>query len=515
MAYNSDGILSTLTTIEADTTTVYDESKRQISVLDVAKIPYHKATKNLDRACHDLITPVNDSIYEVRNAYDERIDVQNCRTDLFWRLTGITTTDTGAGRGPDLYTFTCTKLNVYYPKGDTAGITSLTVGAAGTAGLSTNTVSYYDGTTFNKVELPIVGDMLDGVGSFFDTFYEPDNLHGYKLYDEPYAIDVFDTFRGVGVGTIGIGTMPSKNPMTILNPDLVGKIEVGFLATPDQPGYFASNSLTVTSVGTTSVDLSSYPFTGIATTKKKKVPYITVSELPVSAFDAPLPDGTFINILFSQDPSTIDDNLAVSIDDNPYVDQSIEIMSYSRAGAGVSIKYDNSGISSGTRSWNQFLDGLPDPDSEDPEDMDTVIREPPIGADKVYYRIGFPQKPIMYPGSSDASEGDSIQISELQLGFASIYQSLTTCDDTRVNAGIGARNALEADLASNPARDGMADVSNQVKKRLNDEFNIRIWAYRTQMGESTSRKGSYQSFKQIMDTSPYRDIMNAGSYADD
>ena len=61
----------------------------------------------------------------------------------------------------------------------------------------------------------------------------------------------------------------------------------------------------------------------------------------------------------------------------------------------------------------------------------------------------------------------------------------------------------------------MADVSNQVKQRLNDEFNIRIWAYRTQMGEATTRKNGYQSFKQIMDTSPYRDIMNSGSSDDD
>ena len=72
------------------------------------------------------------------------------------------------------------------------------------------------------------GDLLKGTGTFFDSYYLPDNLHGYKLYDEPYK-DVFDTFRGVGVGTIGIGTMASKNFMTILNPDLVGKLEVNFL----------------------------------------------------------------------------------------------------------------------------------------------------------------------------------------------------------------------------------------------------------------------------------------------
>jgi hypothetical protein len=161
------------------------------------------------------------------------------------------------------------------------------------------------------------------------------------------------------------------------------------------------------------------------------------------------------------------------------------------------------------------LDGLPDPDSEDPEDMDALISEPPIGADRVYYRIGFTQKPILYPGSGDASEGDTIQVSETFLGIANLYQALPSCDDTRLNAAIVARDAAESALASNPARDGMADVSNQVKQRLNDEFNIRIWAYRTQMGEATTRKTGYQSFKQIMDTSPYRDIMNEGSYDDD
>ena len=516
MTYNSDAILGTLTSIEPDTTTVHDESKRQISVLDVAKIPYFNATKNLDRACHDLITPVNDTIYAVRDAYDERVDNQECRSELFWRLVGITSASGGQGPGQqDTYHFKCTKLSTMYEKADMSGITSITAGAATSVGLTTNAVTYYNGTTFNSVAMEEEGDLLKGTGTFFDSYYLPDNLHGYKLYDEPYAKDVFDTFRGVGVGTIGIGTMASKNFMTILNPDLVGKLEVNFLATPSQPGYFATQSVTVTSVGTTSVNLQSYPFTGISTTKLQKVPYITVDSLPVAAFGAPLPDGTFVDILFSQDPETIDDAFAVDIETNPYVDQSIEIMSYNRAGMGVSIKYDNSGISSGTRAWNKFLDGLPDPESEDPEDMDTLVSEPPIGADRVYYRVGFPDKPILYPGSGDASEGDTIDVLSGQLTIGTLYETLPSCDDTALNAAISARDTAESDLASNPARDGMANDSNEIKKRLNDEFNIRIWAYRTQIGESNARKSAYGSFKDIMNNSPYRDIINQGSFDDD
>ena len=824
MTYNSDSILNTLSTIAGDSSIIQDECRRQISVLDTAKGPYLSAAQNLDRACHNLITPVNDTLYATRDAYDQRIDVQGCRTDLFWRLTGITsstqTTGGGAGgRGPDVYTFVCTKLGTTYTKTDTSGITSTTIGMASSVGLSTNSVTYFNGTTFTSVPMEEEGDLLKGTGTFFDTYYQPDNLHGYKLYDEPYADTELDTFRGVGVGTISIGgnsgvsvytqiglesyvsthnapilftqalddpvgggnqsswlqsyynevdanpanatatltTIPTgghaafvndsylqgeirtflgsnagsgaiantqltivptdgethsigstsypvmgklyvptglvassidvvvvfhgtvdndsgdtiqdasntaltqflnqsglnvrdkiifsaaypqdhitnvkqynlagvgtetstflmgdnlpytraavgwvknslnayisaqggsktigdvylfghsqggklvskmntletgitgvianapgpiqfdqtctadatntscskvaaiygitgfvgvtanSNFMTILNPDLIGTIEVGQLVTPSVPGYFASGSVTVTGIGTTNADLSSYSFTGIATTKPQAVPYITVSESPVQSITAPLSDGTFVDMLFSQDPDTISDSIAVSMDDNPYVDQTIEIMSYNRAGAGVSIFYTNTGIASGTRAWNKFLDGFPDPNTEDPEDMDTKISEPPIGADKIFYRVGFTEKPVNPVGGADASEGTVISISDQQLFpsmLSTFYQSLPTCDDAALNAAISARDTAESNLASNPARDGMADVSNAVKKKLNDEFNLRIWGYRMQMGENDSRKSDYDSFAEIMNTSEFRDIINDGSTDD-
>ncbi len=515
MAENSDAMLDTLSTVTGDTMIVQDEAKRQISVLDTAKIPYTNATKNLDRALHNLITPVNDTLYATRDAYDQRVDVQNCRSDLFWRLTGITSTATGTPDGHTIqYTFTCTKLSSVYEKtGGAAGLTSTTAGAGSSVGISTNSVTYFDGTTFNSIDLPVEGDLLNGVGSFFDTFYEPDNLHGYKLYDEPYARDVFDTFRGVGVGTISLGTQASTNFMTILDPNI--EIKVGQLATPSLSGYFATKSLTVTGVGTTAVDLSSYSFTGIATSRLHTVPYITVDQLPILGFDAPLSTATsdageFMDILFSQDPSTISDSMAVSIEDSPYVDQTIEIMSYNRAGAGVSVYYTNTGIASGTRSWNKFLDGLFDPETEDPEDFDTKISEPPIGASKIYYRVGFPNKPVTWPGGADAVEGSTVIIDDTFVTLATLYSPLSAaCDDTELNEAISARDTAESNLASNPARDGMAEVSNQIKTKVNEEFNLRIWAYRAQIGTSNARRLNYFSFEDLMKNSPYKDIINA------
>lgn len=517
-------IVNNVSEIKKNAPIIQDEAKRKISILDTAKIPYQKATTNLDRNLHEQVTSVNDTLYAVRNAYDERIDVQGCRTDLFWRLTGITSTTAGggAGRGPDLYTFTCTKLGVTYAKASLSGITSATAGAASTAGLSTNTVTYYNGTTYENFDLEPDGDgdVLNGIGSGLDAYYLSDNLHGLKLYDEPYARDVLDTFRGVGVGTIGIGaTLASDNYMTILTPAKDIDIKVGQLVTPNISGFFATGSVTVTSVGTTTHNLAPFPFTGIATTEPQEVPYITVDQLPVQAITAPIDfgsnDGEYVYMLFSQDPNTIDDALALEMDDSPYVNQTIEIMSYSQAGAGVSVYHTNSGIASGTRSWNKFYDGLLDPDV-DPDKLEErkTISEPPIGAGKIYYRIGFPDKPILYPASDDASEGDTISVSETLLPIANLYQSLPSCDNTDLNLAIAARDAAELALATDPNFDLKILTSNEIKKRMNAEFNLRIWAYRQHFGKSKSDLASFNSFDDLISNSPFKDIMDEGSLED-
>lgn len=830
MAEYTVSMVKNLSGITSDSPVIQDECKRQISILDTAKIPYQQATTNLDRNLHEQVTSVNDTLYTVRDEYDKRIDVQGCRTDLFWRLVGITSTTQvvgggAGGRGPDVYTFVCTKLGATYPKTGMTGINSTTAGAASTAGLSTNTVTYYNGSSYENFDLEPdgEGDVLNGIGSGLDAYYQPDNLHGLKLYDEPYAKDVLDTFRGVGVGTIGvsaggvnvykqiglesytsthnapilftqaindptgagnqytwlqeyvdavqadsanatstlvtipgptntalshaaftvdatlqaeirtflgssnpagpiansqltivptdgethsigstsypvmgklyvptglapssidvvvvfhgtvtddgsttiqdasetaltqfldssnlnvrdkiifsaaypqdhisntlqynlsgvgteaptflmgdnlpyvraavgwvqnsldayiasqggtktigdvylfghsqggalvsktntldtgitgvvanapgpiqfdqtcnadgsntscskvaaiygitgwIGADPSNNYMTILTPAKDIDIKVGQLVTPSISGYFASGSVSVTSVGTTFVNLAPYPFTGITTTAPQEVPYITVDELPVVGITAPIVggtnDGEYVYMLFSQDPNTISDSLALTQEDNPYVNQTIEIMSYSRAGAGVSVYHTNSGIASGTRSWNRFYDGLLDPDQEDLEEQKTVS-EPPISADKIYYRIGFTDKPIFYPSGGDASEGDTLTVSETLLPVATLYDSLPSCDNTDLNLAIAARDAAELAINTDPTFAGKITTTNAIKTRMNAEYNLRIWAYRTQIGTAQAALSDFQNFDALITDSPYSDIMNQGSLED-
>jgi len=507
---NTSDMLDVFKTIDSETVNVIDECKAKISVLDQAKGAYVKATTNIDQNLHDQITPVNDTLYATRDAYDQRVDVQNCRSDLFWRLSGVTSNISGDPRGYDInYVFTCTKLSSIYPKTDATGIGSVIAGDASTIGFTTNAVTYYDGTTFNKVDLPEEGDELNGVGSFFDTFYQPDNLHGLKLYNEPYARDVLDTFRASGIGSIDIGTLASTNRMTILAPADKTPIKVGQLMTPSKTGFFATQFVTVTGVGTTAADLSLYPFTGITTSQLINVPYITVDSLPISAINAPQSDGTYVDMTFTQNPSTLSDSLAINMDQNPYVEQSIEIMSYNQAGSGVKIVYDNSGIGSGTASWNQFMDGLTDPNVDLDEDgNDTLISEPPIGAGKIYYRVGFPNKPVLPLGGADASEGDTATLISTTLPVSTLYQSLSSCDDTALNAAISARDTAESALASDSDFPEKINLSNKIKQKVNEEFNLRTWAYRMQIGKGNERQTITDEFKSTIKNSNFQDLMN-------
>lgn len=484
--------------IPKDTGIVVDESKAKISVLDAAKIPYVNATENLDEEIFNVkITPTNDTLYAVRDAYRERIDVQGCRTDLFWRVTGIATAGISPLVPEDItYTLTCTKLSPTYPKVVAGGSDDI-------VGLNTSNVLKWDGfSNFTDFVLTEQGDTLISAGSSLDSFLEPDNFHGIKMYDEPYARDVFDTFRSIGVGTIGVGAAATTNFMTILAPSSTMDIEVGYLMTSQPSGFFASGTVSVTGVGTTTADLSSFPFTGVTTTTSV-VPLITLSELPVGIISAPGPTGEFTEMLFTQDPTTISDNYAVNQSDSPYVNQTIEIMNLSRCGAGVSIRYDNSGISSGTREWNKFLDGFPNPDDLDGPD----ITEPPLGADKIYYPIGFLSAPVT--GGSLASEGATLTITgDIIVGTAGYQTISTSCNDTALNAALAARNTAESALAVDTDLTGMINTSNLVKQKISDEFNLRIWAYRMQIGESIKRLSSYVDWENLMENSPYANIMN-------
>jgi hypothetical protein len=257
------------------------------------------------------------------------------------------------------------------------------------------------------------------------------------------------------------------------------------------------------------MDLTPYSdVISVGTTSTYTVPLITLQNPSVSAVTAPGSDGKYTYFDFSKDPNLISDKIAVEITDNAYVPQVISLISSSNNfGKGVKIKYINNGVSSASQEWNKFMEGVPDPDLL-PDDI-VNVEEPKVGADKIYYAVGFDQKPILL-GGGNASEGD-VRTFQGTTGFAQqAYASLSGCNDSDLNAAISARNTAEAALSGSNSFPEKITLVNQVRTKRNN-INVTIWAYRTHIGNSQNEFTVNEDFMSQMNSSPYKNLLNTGT----
>ena len=524
---------------------VVEQSKLKIAVLDNGKIPYDEVIKNVDRNLQNIIVETNDTLEKVRDEYQKRIDDQNCRSDLFWRVSGISSASAGppgsGGSNTQLsYTCTCVKLSPTYPKVENSG-TMPYVGTGATdpstgqlvlgddglpqgsyaTGFSTSSMMWYKGSTGIGTGIQADIDTIDmggndplvSAGSSFDAYLEPDNLHGILLYNEPYARDILDSFVATGVGTISAGI----NTLTLLTNNLRLGITTGQIVTSSRTNTFASpQGSVVVGISSTTIDLSSYSdIVSVGSTTVSIVPVITLQDPAVNNVVAPDTNGDYTYFDFTVNPNTIGDRFSVSTDQNPYAPQVISLIvggSGRNFGEGVKIKYVNNGQSTATQEWNAFLEGLPDPNQDftkiDDKDDIVEVEHPKIGAGKIYYAVGFDQKPILL-GGGNASEGD-VRIFDGNVGLAQqAYASLSGCNDSDLNAAISARNTAEAALSGSNSFPEKISLVNSIRTKRN-EINLAIWAYRSQIGKAHDDVDDNNIFMGDLDNSPYKNLMNTG-----
>ena len=81
------------------------------------------------------------------------------------------------------------------------------------------------------------GDELNSDGSDWDQYLQPDNLHGIKLYREPYDRDISDLFVASGVGTIGV----NSKEIILLTTNVNLGIETGNLVTTEGTKSFCQS----------------------------------------------------------------------------------------------------------------------------------------------------------------------------------------------------------------------------------------------------------------------------------
>jgi hypothetical protein len=429
--------------------------KEQILITDALKEDYDSAVASIDTDLLSDVTIVNNTLYDVQEAYQDRIDA-GCRSDLFWNITGF---DTSTGD----YSLIVTKLSIVG-----YGTTVSVVSASGTFS------SYPDGT----IEIPGV---------------EGDNLHAIKYYNEPYTKDIGDTTLGSFIGVVGT----ASTVLSIISEsseELANSFDVGNLVICSKTGVFPSGSNKIAGFGST-------VFTGITTTLMEEVVGIATTSINVSTIlletsavgfaTLPESDGSFVEFTVVTDPDTFEETQTrfryqVKFTKNPFSPQTIGIMTSGDIGIGTYVEYDNSRRPPNAQSWKPEFEGV--------EKGGEKIKEPKVGAGRIYNIVGFTSEPTLF--GIPQPEGATATTNTL----TSLYTLITppggcTAIENSLTAAISARNTAESALSSGSnCIQSKVDAANALRTERN-EYAIRIWGLRQSIGGESDRVDDYEALE--------------------
>ena len=442
----------------------------QIVLVDDEKSLYDQAIFRLDNDLLGEIQIVNRALDDVKDAYQDRISV-GCRTDLFWRVTGFTA---GSGDDDDAYQFTCTKLAAGGYEQVGVGTSVLILNPA------TDALAQYPLNEYNSEQ--------EGTPqrSFFG--FDPRNFYGLKYYDEPYSLDIGDTFVTAFIGTMALG----GTTVTVMQPVGAGTsevLEVGDIISANKDGVFTATTK-ITGITTGLVDLRNSPNNvGIGSTLQF-VNILTVDNAAGVAVKSPEPDGTFVTFRVIGDPDDVVDtgrkkyafpykaDGTSNWNKDPYLMQDVGIMKTTTCGVGVSVALDNSGAPDAVQDWDPNLYGwVVDYDSRGNATAGPV-QPPNVGSGRCFWPVGFSTRPMM-TGSTPADEGD-VKSGVEESDFSSLYQDLPTCatQDATVNTLIGISSTKEQEISGQGTnRVNKIRAVNGLRIERN-ELNIRIWSMR-------------------------------------
>lgn len=437
-----------------------DFAKQQIVILDDAKEPYKAAISSIDTSLYNDIQEVNDTIVAVSSAYQARIDA-GCRSDLFWAQTGFTTS-------PDTWTYECFSISY--------------VGYSTTAYLPVG---------FGSTSIPA------------DYGYETDNLHAIKQYSEPYFEDLLNTYVGSGIGTIAVGS----NELFILAPintNGIQGLKVGQLVQSSKSLVFTGNVNTIVGIGTTVKDLSGITELGI-TTNKSTINVLTLEDSAIGSAKAPENDNSFVTFTVLISPDDLPEDYAVPFGSGAYTPQTVSVMSNSTVGSGKSLVYDNSGSPNISQQWNQFLNGFTNPD-----DLEETVSPPNVGSGIAHYRVGFTSAPTA--SGTPATEGQVVNTT-IQIGqpFSPVgFVTLSACptEEAALTAAISARDTKESEFSSGISTfNNKLNLTNAIREDVG-ELNLRIWAYRMQIGKAQENMVKYGDFSALINDPANKDIID-------
>ena len=435
--------------------------KTQILLTDAEKELYDEGIVAIDSDLVGDINATNDTIQAVKDAYQARID-SGCRTDLFWKVTGISTS--GGGEDPVSYDF------------------SLEVEQLGDVGYATS-VTHLDSS--GGITTYSAGTVVIGTGN------QSDNLYGLKYYDQRYLKDIGDTTIGEFVGVIGVG----KTELAIvsqISDELIQDYEVTNLVISGKDGVFSGDYNTIVGFGSTTIYSTEIEtLTGIATTALE-VSTIILQNNTVGFSSLPESDGSYVTFTVVVDPDDPEAqqarfNYSVRFDKNPFSPETIGIMDSSTLGKGYKVEVDNTGRPPETQEWKPELEGL--------EKKGEEIKEPKVGAGKIYYKIGFTDEPVDALGNpaskgttrtvSIASNSPSLVASQV---YSAISQSGCASFNNAITSAEGTRDSAESSLSTADK----VSAANALREERN-KYALQIWGLRQSIGGENDEIDRYNS----------------------
>ena len=440
--------------------------QKNIILKDGLKEMYDAAIVSIDADLFAELEVVNDKLRDVKDAYDARVTT-GCRTDMFWRVLGISTTSDGGGGTNEYYNLQVTKLSL-------VGYSTAGIGSTSGVGLGT------DGSVA----------LLNASGGI--TTYPPrslfgfeqKNLYGLKYYDDPSQREVGDTFVTSFIGTVGAGS----SILTVMSPIGSGVtigVAPGQLITATKNGIFALDYGEVVGIGTALADLSVLSgvgnTVGVGTTTELVSTIILDNVVSIGA-SAPEQDGSFVTFTILQSPvglgTTAISYFRLPFTANPFSPQTLGIEGSDQHGVGKSVYYDNSGYNSNVQTWRPEF-ARPEISEEFP-----AIDEPEVGAGKVYYNVGFSSYPANPIGGGRAVEGTTFTIDTSLIGVVNLFETSPSCptEEAILSNAISIANSAESNIQS-----GLGDFTYKINavnaiRDLRTDIQLEIWGNRQAIG---------------------------------
>tara|TARA_Y100000004_G_scaffold98854_1_gene110746 strand:- start:40 stop:1482 length:1443 start_codon:yes stop_codon:yes gene_type:complete len=453
----------------------------EIVIADDDKSFYDEAIVKIEKHVFEEIEDVNRSFADIQTAYQNRID-SGCRTDLFWRYVGMIPASGGQG-SQDTYNFICTKLRAT-PYASNVGIGS-------TAGTPTVVELNADGSRTSH-------NIISEFG------FDRRDLYGLKYYEEPFNEDIGDTLIGSFIGTCGYGS----TEITIMNlTDNNEKYEPGqIISRCTKDGVLIINPVKITEVGigTLTVDLEPV---GIANTQAT-VNIIKTNVAMGDSATAPEADNSLVSFRVIADPEEFlkgRKKFKVPFKKDPFNDQIISIATKSNIGAGKSVYLVQNGVTKLQAEWNTG------DIYKINNNGDFYITEPEVGPGRIYFRVGFDQKPIRFNGD-DAEEGDLRTSSG---GFPTpldnFYEPCDSCSSAindAITDALGIATAKETALTDNESvNQTLLQASNALREQRN-QISLKIFGMRKILGSENDDIDTQDALGSILEDPTILDVID-------